>query len=74
MTLTIATTGAQLFEVVDNWTPLGDEIARRGVAESPRVLELRERLIARSLDDDGLDWDALARLNEEAWGLSDLNR
>jgi hypothetical protein len=29
---------------------------------------LRERLLARSLSDDGLDWNALARVNRDGWG------
>jgi hypothetical protein len=29
-----------------------------------------QRLLARSLDDNGLDWDALARVDIDGWGAN----
>jgi hypothetical protein len=30
-----------------------------------------ERLLIRSLSEDGFDWDVLSRLDEDAWGVND---
>jgi hypothetical protein len=37
-------------------------------AETPEQIERLRRLLERSLDPEGLDWDALSRLDTEAWG------
>jgi hypothetical protein len=35
--------------------------------------ERLESLLARSLDPESLDWDALARIDIEGWGADDSN-
>ena len=39
--------------------------------QTPEQEAARERLLQRSLIASGFDWDALARVNRDGWGLSE---
>jgi hypothetical protein len=47
------------------------------IAATNRAEEVRQerlqRLVEWSTSDDGLDWDALARINIEGWGSDDVD-